>query len=817
MNETSPEILILGGGVAGMSAALALKHQDVLVHLVEKQEYLGGNTAAWACMATHTCQNCGACLGHEMADQIRQAENITTHLNTRVTAVKRTETGMEATLSSGKTLTPAKAILATGFSPFDPGNIPSYHTKTLDKVITTAKLNTLIREGKLTDFLGAAGPAPKIAFLQCVGSRDRKGNRDYCSQVCCKISMRHAGKLLRLMPGADISLFYMDLQVIGKEARTAADRLSREISLIQGVPAEILENPETGGMTMVTEDPATQSRKSMEFDLIVLSVGMSPAEESKTTSDIFGAKPNTWGFFNTDEADPDPDLIVAGCAGGPKDIVSSSQDGRIAAARALGELDLARTPAAIAVIGDGPAAVTIASAVADQGYPACLFGSGKDIPASVKDMGSAGILAVDGTIGRFSIFHEAGGTKTTLDCGAIIAAPQPLQNSNTDAFKGAMGLADFSAMPPGESPDTTLILLDYFGPEFKAPARQALTAALAAKEAGKQVDILMNKMLVHGPEGQRLYDRARKAGIRFLRYETASDVTITPGDKGFGIRLKEATLPGHELLLETNTLVVPDTIAASPLFSELARLLNLGLDMEGFLQPANVRHRLVQSQRKGIFFAGPGHDDIDGTDLAMEIRAILAALATQADNTGACGPVTVNEKKCAKCLTCYRVCPHGAIILNEKSRPQIVEAACFACQACVSNCPAFAIESKGFANEDLAVRAQKGRTLVLACERSAALAAASLPDTADMVRIPCACRISPDMILKALIKGSDRVIISGCHEGNCRSGDGSVIAGQSVDTVKNLPGIPADRVIWKPVAANEPETFAGLVSPQPQG
>ncbi|MCP4456164.1 MAG: hydrogenase iron-sulfur subunit, partial [Planctomycetes bacterium] len=214
-----------------------------------------------------------------------------------------------------------------------------------------------------------------------------------------------------------------------------------------------------------------------------------------------------------------------------------------------------------------------------------------------------------------------------------------------------------------------------------------------------------------------------------------------------------------------------------------------------------------------------GHDDIDKADLALEIQAILASLATrpQENDSESCGLVNINEKLCAKCLTCYRICPHGAIILNDKSRPQIIEDACFDCQACVSNCPAFAIESKGFANEDLAACAAKGRTLVLACERSAALAAGTQPDATDMVTIPCACRISADMILKALINGARRVIISGCHEGNCRSAEGSVIAGQSVNTVLNLPGIPPDKVVWQPVAANEPRAFAGLVSPQSQG
>ncbi|MEH0020220.1 MAG: hydrogenase iron-sulfur subunit [Desulfobacter sp.] len=815
MKETTPEILVLGGGVAGMSAALALTHQDVLVHLVEKQDRLGGNAATWACMATGTCQNCGACLSQEMAAQVMDAKNITPHLNTRITSLDRTAQGMAVALSSGQTLTPAKTIVTTGFTPFDPGNVPAYHTDTLDKVITTARLNTLIREETLA---GVVEPAPRIAFLQCVGSRNRKENRDYCSQVCCKISMRHARKLLHLIPDADISLFYMDLQVIGKEARTTAAELSRDIHLIQGVPAELLGDGKTGRVTLVTEDPKTCSRASHDFDLVVLSVGMTPQEDSRATADLFNAVPNTWGFFNTPDADPGPDMILAGCAKTPMDILSARQDGQIAAATALRDLGIARTPdTGIAVLGDGPDAAAIAAEVAAQGYPACLFGTpgpGIDLPQGVEDLGAAKILAVDGTTGNFSIFHETDGTKAELSCGAIISAHPPRHCSRKSDFNGAMGLTEFAQTKPGDLPDESLILLDYFGPEFKAQARQALVAAIAAREAGKQVDVLMNKILVHGPTGQQIYDRARTAGIRFLRYDTLEDVKIRPTDKGFEVRMNEATLPGHELAFDADALVVTDTIAAAPEFSDLSGLLKLDLDVEGFLQPANVRHRLVQSQRKGIFFAGPGHDDIDDDDLTLEIQAILATLATHPPQgqTPAQGMVTVNEKKCAKCLTCYRVCPHGAIVLNEKSRPQIMPDACFECQACVSNCPAYAIESSGLANTDLADRTDKGRTLVLACERSAALAADNLPGTTDLVSIPCACRVSSDMILKALLKGADKVVITGCHEGNCRSRQGAAIAAQSVDTVSALPGMPPDKVVWQPVAANEPKVLARTLS-----
>ncbi|MCG8689539.1 MAG: FAD-dependent oxidoreductase [Desulfobacterales bacterium] len=801
MNDSSPGILVLGGGVAGMSAALALKHQDLSIHLVETQNHLGGNASAWACMATDTCQNCGACLALEMVEQVKQADNISIHLNTHITELNRTDNGMDALLANGETIAASRAVMATGFTPFDPAGLPSLHSLEHKKVITTAELNTLIQQGRLEEM---AGPSPSIAFLQCVGSRNREQNRDYCSQVCCKISMRHARKILHLMPDADISLFYMDLQIIGKEARSMADQLSSNVRLIQGVPAEILENKTTGKLSMVTEAPGTRTRVTSEFDMVVLSVGMVPDHQTTKLSTTLGASPNTWGFFNTTDAEPGNDIVIAGCAKGPKDILNSIQDGRIAAASTLKSLGLAAPPeTSIAVLGDGDQAKAVTHALSDRGYG-----------DTVKNLSPAGLISIGGTAGNFSIYYREGETKKVLSCSAVIAAPDAASQSHTNEFKGAVSLTDYVNQSVQDRPDKALILLDYFGPESKDRARKALTAAVDARSMGKEVDILMNKILVHGPEGQKLFDQARKTGVGFLRYETPSDIKIESLDKGFKVTLKEATLPGLELTLDPLVLVVPDTLTPAPGFDDFAQLLGTGLDREGFLQPANTRHRLVRSMRKGIFFTGSCHDDIDADDMALEIEAILADLETKPQSQAAPAEtaVVINEKKCAKCLTCYRVCPHNAITLNAKQRPEINQDACFSCQSCVSNCPAYAIESQGQSNEDFAARSTKGKTLVFACERSGVLAARDLPDTTELVSLPCACRISPDMILNALVQGTDRVIVSSCHEGNCRSGDGSTIARQGVAAVSTLPGLPDNKVLWQPVAANEPHIFSRLVS-----
>nr|NJM03953.1 hypothetical protein [Desulfobacula sp.] len=404
----------------------------------------------------------------------------------------------------------------------------------------------------------------------------------------------------------------MDLQLIGKEIRTFFNGLSKTISLVQGLPAEILEHPETHQPTIVTEDQTTQSRVSQSFDLIVLSVGLEPSDTLEKTAKILNLTPNSWGFFNTDTALVPQDVIIAGCAAGPKDILSSQQEGRIAAQKVLEELGMdtgAKSP--VAVFGEGLEADRAAQALASKGYPAYLFGKGASLSESspVTLLKGSRLISVNGAAGRFALRYESAGRTRQMECSAIVAAAQPMESPT--AIKGpahkVLSLGEFEQVlenTPDTCPENAAILLDYSGPEHKAPARLALTLALQARAAGRTISLIMNQMLVHGALGQRLYDEARRKGIDFFRYETRNDLQIEESGAGFRIKLKEATLPAILLDLSFNALVLPKSLAPAKEFADLAGLLRQPLDKEGFLQWANTRHRPTQSLRKNIFLPG---------------------------------------------------------------------------------------------------------------------------------------------------------------------------------------------------------------------
>ncbi len=813
MTHSSDSVLILGGGVAGMAAAKTLGDSNVQVHLVEAAGHLGGNAASWACMATDECRQCGACLADDMAQDTGSHANIFVHLNTTLDRLKKSDTGFAAQLTSGDTVQAARIILATGFTPFDPSILSGLQFDQHDKVITTARLNQMLKEETLTDFLGTT-TRPEIAFIQCVGSRNRTLSRDFCSQVCCKISLRHTDKLLHVLPDAAITLFHMDLQIIGKETRCLAADMSTRITLAQGVPAEILTDPDTDRLRVVVEDPDSGARIARSFDMIVLSVGMSPSSKLHQMASLLNIRPNLWGFFNTSDASLSDGIHVAGCAAGPKDILSARQEGRLAGAAVLKELGHDPADKAdVLVWGNGAEAETIARTLAENGHATVCFGQGK-AEKGLTFINPGSILGVDGTAGRFTVRFDRDGRGQTISCRAIIAAPEPQYQTaaGQGLFADAMDLTTFSRTPAEQLPQHSAILLDYTAPETKSGSRLALDTALAALNAGRQITMIMNKMLVHGPSGQQRYDQARKAGVRFLRYNAPQDIQVQKTDTGFSLTLNETSLPGTPVTLHCDQLVIPASPVPGPIIENTARLLKQEQDREGFIQSPNVRHRLTRSPRKGIYFAGAGHDEVDDADLSAELNSIMADLdfPGPAQNCR----VEINQKKCAQCLTCLRICPHQAIVLNAKDRPEIVPDACFECHLCVVNCPALAIESTAYAPDQMEKQVDKDRVVILACQRSAALAAGplTLPDPVRLVSVPCANSAGVNLILKLLLAGAAKVIVAGCHDGNCRSMNGSTSAQKEVSRLLTLPGITPDKVAWHSVAANETRKFARIIS-----
>ncbi|MBU1486825.1 FAD-dependent oxidoreductase, partial [bacterium] len=213
------------------------------------------------------------------------------------------------------------------------------------------------------------GKEPKrIAWIQCVGSRDFQVENPYCSSVCCTyavkqaiIAKEHSKEKL------ETTIFYMDIRTFGKGFEEYYNRARDEygVNFVKGRVSRVFENGKDGNLLVRFADEGGRI-KTDEFGLVVLSVGLTPNEEVKKLARHLGIKLNEFGFAKTDIFSPiettRPGVFVCGAFTGPKDIPETVMQGSASASKAGGLIAGARGslitkkeyPPEIDVSGQGP-------------------------------------------------------------------------------------------------------------------------------------------------------------------------------------------------------------------------------------------------------------------------------------------------------------------------------------------------------------------------------------------------------------------------------------------------------------------------------
>ncbi len=239
-------------------------------------------------------------------------------------------------------------ILAPGFKPFDPAPYEAYHYASFPDVVTSLEFERL---------LSASGPfaghvmrpsdhkePQKIAWLQCVGSRDlHHGDQGYCSAVCCMSAIKQAMLAQEHSKAPlDTAIFFLDLRTPGKDFEKYYQRAAeRGVRFIRSRVHSIEQVPGAHDLALryLSEDGGVQTET---FDLVVLSVGLEVSPEAVALADTLGIdlQPET-GFAATTPFTPittnKPGIFVCGAFQGPKDIPQSVTEASAAAA-AAGEL-----------------------------------------------------------------------------------------------------------------------------------------------------------------------------------------------------------------------------------------------------------------------------------------------------------------------------------------------------------------------------------------------------------------------------------------------------------------------------------------------
>jgi heterodisulfide reductase subunit A2 len=193
----------------------------------------------------------------------------------------------------------------------------------------------------------------RIAFIQCVGSRDSSCGQSYCSSICCMYATKQAMVSKDRSRELDAAVFYMDIRPMGKDHERYYQRAADEygVRYLRSAVSSVREIHRSGNLLIsyITGDGRLTEE---EFDLVVLSVGVLPPAGIATYSELIGFELNEHGFCRTDEYAPTettvPGVYAAGAVRGPKDIPETVVDGSSAAADVsafLGDPDQNTAPA----------------------------------------------------------------------------------------------------------------------------------------------------------------------------------------------------------------------------------------------------------------------------------------------------------------------------------------------------------------------------------------------------------------------------------------------------------------------------------------
>ncbi len=235
-------------------------------------------------------------------------------------------------------------VVATGVDVYDPTALTELGYGKFPNVITTLEFERLINAG------GPSGgelirPSDrkrpkKVAFLQCIGSRSKRSN-PYCSNVCCMNTVKDALLIKEHWPDTEIHVFYIDIRAFGKGFEDLFQRARRGgVVFMRGIPGEIIEDIQSGDLTLLGENTLLGSHYKVKMDMVILSVGIKPHKDAEKIQRLLNLSTDTDGFYM--EAHPKlrpvdtttGGVFLAGAAEGPKDIKDSVTQASAAASRA---------------------------------------------------------------------------------------------------------------------------------------------------------------------------------------------------------------------------------------------------------------------------------------------------------------------------------------------------------------------------------------------------------------------------------------------------------------------------------------------------
>jgi len=330
--DVKPSVLIIGGGIAGISAAIDLAKKNLQVIIIEREKELGGrlNHIYKAFPSGELAKD----LLQKKLDELQRYKNVEIYFSTEITKLEGYIGNFTVSLNvkgESKDIIIGAMVLAVGTKVYQPEE-GEYGYQQFGNVLTTLEFEEKLREGQIDNL-------NNVVFIQCVGSRaypEERGNA-HCSRVCCNVSIMLAEAVKELNPSANIYILFKEhFRAFGRymeeQFRGIQQKGVRFIRWTRGNNPQIALDEEGSSLSVKVFDIFSQTELSLPADYVVLSIGQEGAAELGKLSEILGIVRSEDGFIEELHMKFRPvETRVPGiytCASFPKDIADS-----IAAAR----------------------------------------------------------------------------------------------------------------------------------------------------------------------------------------------------------------------------------------------------------------------------------------------------------------------------------------------------------------------------------------------------------------------------------------------------------------------------------------------------
>jgi len=330
-------VVVIGGGIAGMTAAASLAERGFEVHIIEKNGSFGGN--ALRIGKTIDGKDVGKTL-KELEKRLKKA-GVKIHLNSELTGARGFSGSWVLEVKEGEgdiRIEAGAIVVATGARAYEPSE---YLYGEDERILTQLELEEKLAAGDFS--------ADTVVMIQCVGSRNEK--HPWCSRICCSDAIKNAIEIKEKSPRTEVFILYRDIMTYG--ALENFYRKARELGVIflrfkEGEEPEVKK--EDNGLSVRIRDIVLNRTVEIEPDLLVLSTGIVPNPDNERIAEILRIPLDEDGFFmpanikfNPLES-PHPGIYFAGLSHSPRNIDESISQAEAAASRAISFLNSKRLP-----------------------------------------------------------------------------------------------------------------------------------------------------------------------------------------------------------------------------------------------------------------------------------------------------------------------------------------------------------------------------------------------------------------------------------------------------------------------------------------